>query len=552
MAKLPNPQNINRRAPTPGGPAGYLRETQISSPGADTSIGNALMGIGEDAHQLAMAEKARMDQVAIDDAQNQYLEQAMELETEYSQIKGKSAVDQDIDTDYTKKLDAVSEKISSGFKNDSQRSAWDSYYGKSKVRFRAGVLKHKLNESDKYAQETYIATNNVRIQNAHANWADTEIVNSSARDIVENIAREKKRSGWGEERTEAELKARLGPLWSGVAAQYINAKQYGVAKKLLDQHKDVIGVDKYTRYHESIKASELIDLSQEKAANILETIKGGSAQRAAAREIGGKLGDQTLTRIKTFQNEQRIQKQENQRVQAENDLKWVSGFGVEALGNSTLTVDQVKSAGLSDKNEALWMQKVFAQGAAKDKTATANKTKDTYADWLEKASLEPEKYTPEDVAKDINPNGGGLTGPQYTDVLSVLETSKTKNKKTSPKSAEVRGKAQLRAMYNRGDFGKISKKKPKQSEAWKTYSDILIDFQQKNFDEPDVDHTDWLNTRIEEEGMKKLYETLDKDWTWGPFRDDSDEIIKEWLIQHGKATSARNIEAVRNQYRKNK
>jgi hypothetical protein len=549
MATLPDPSLIKRGAPTPAGPAGGLTATRIGTPGADTSIGDALRGIGDEAFKFAMREKARMDDVAIDDAKNQYIQRALELEGEYSQIKGKNAVDQDIVADFTKKLDGISEELTPNFKNDSQRRAWDSYYGKSKVQFTAGVMKHKLAESDKYAADTYQATNITRMQNAHSNWADPSVVNSSAADIVRNVAKEKARAGWDAERTELELRSALGPLWSGVAAQYINVKQYKMAKKILDQHKDVIGVDKYLGFHKSIEASETIDLSQEKAANIIGTVEGSEAQRKAAREIGGTLGDATLQRVKTYQMEERVQREENKRIQSEHDSAWVSDTGIEALSNDRLTVDQVKSAGLSDENEALWMTKAINQGITRNKAAMAASTKDTYALWIARASLEPEKWTLDDVANEINPNGGGLTGPQYNTIRTILNENQVKTPKTSAASAATKGKAMLKSMYDRGDFGVVKTgKKAKKTEAWKTYSDILIDYQRKIIDDPTVDHTDWLNQRIEKEGMQSLYDKLDSDWQWGPFMDESDEIISEWLRQRGKAVSRKNIDAVRKRY----
>lgn len=654
--KLPNPNLINRKTPTPGGPSGYLRADKIGTPSADTSIGDALMRISEDAHKFAMVEKARMDDVAIDDAKNQYLQQTLDIENEYNQIKGKSAVDQDIVKDYTTKLDGVSEKISSGFKNDSQRRAWDSYYGKAKVQFTAGVMRHKLNESDTYAAETYKSTNILRVHHAISNWSDTRAVNSGASDIVKNIAKEKIRAGWGKDRTEVELRNNLGPMWGGIITRYTNAKQYKMARDLLNQHEDILG-DRYGDLYNSIENKEIIDLSQEKFANIIKTVDGDDARRKAARDIGGILGDATLDRIKTFQNEERIQRQENKRIQSENDLNWVndtglvkinegtltiddvnnakmspentllwkqkvyeqgnaskdeadnifnnivgqkaqddaankfsgkfgkrvkknlnaareeeklqkeadkvksseydsewiSEVGVVAFGKRTLTVEHVKLAGLSDKNEALWITKVNNQIEQDDKTDLIKSTNDKYADWLEKVSLEPEKYTPEDVAKDVNPNDGGLTGPQYTNVLSILSEHKTKTTKTTAKSAEVRGKSQIKAMYDRGDFGKVETGEDKyDNDSWNVYSNLLIDYQQKYFEEPDIDHTDWLNNRIEEEWIKPLYKDLDDDWTIGPFRDESTKIISRHLLKKNIIATPEIIDAVRKEYQLNK
>ena len=551
MPKLPDPSLISRGAPTPAGPAGALSTGLVRAPGADTSIGDALTGIGDEAFKFAQREKKRMDDVVVDDAKNRYLQKALELEGEYGQIKGKNAVDQDIVADYTGKLDAVAQEIAPSFKNDSQRRAWDTYYGKSKVQFGAGIMKHKLNESDTYATETYKATNATRIQNAHSNWANGGVVNNSAADIVKNIAKEKMRAGWDDERTEAEMMATLGPLWSGVAAQYINAKQYDMAKKVLDQNKEVIGVEKYTSYHKSIEASQVIDLSQEKAADILGTVKGDEAQRKAAREIKGALGDATLQRVKIFQNEQRIEREETKRVQSENDIKWVSDFGAEALGKDTLTVEQVKKAGLGPETEALWITKVFAQGEKKDKQVLADFSNDVYAGWLADIAADPHKYTPEMIAKDIDPNNGGLTGDMFRVLVSDLTSQQINKPKTSASAAATATKTMLKSMYDRGDFGAVKQgEKGKKTNSWKTYSNILIDLQRKTIEEPTVDHTEWFNKRIEKEATEALYEKLDADWTLMGMGDESDQIISDWLKQRGKAVSRKNIEAVRRKWKK--
>ena len=546
MAKLFDPRSTERKTVTPSGPSGFLdNPRQLVSP--ESSIGNSLIRMGNNIDDLVVQEKVRMDNVAVDDAKNQYITNALELEAEYGQIKGKNAVDQDIVADYTTKLNGLSESITGGFKNNDQRRAWEKFYGKSKVQFAAGVMKHKLAESDSYATNTYKSTNVTRTQNAHVNWSDDTVVDGSASDIVINIAREKARAGWGDERTEIELMATLGPLWSGVAAQYINAKQYKMAKKILDKHKEVIGVDKYTSYHKSIEASETIDLSQEKTANIMETVEGESAQRKAARDIGGNLGDATLERVKTIQTEKRLQKQADKKIGDENDIEWITDIGVEALEADTLTVEQIKSAGLSPKNEALWLDKYFKQGDSQRKELTNDK----YADWIEKVALNPGKYTANDVAKDIDPNGGGLTGPQYRVILSDIAGDKQGKPKNTASVTATKSKQMLKSMYDRGDFGETKTgKKAKKTEAWKNYSDILIDLQQKTIEEPEVNHTDWLNDQLEEEGMRELYKKLDADWTWGPFSDESNDIITEWLKERGKAVNRQNIEAVKKRWKK--
>ena len=549
MAKLPDPSLINRKSPSPGGPAGFIQAPHIGTPGADTSIGDALSGLGEEAYKFMMREKARMDDVAIDDAKNQYIQQAIGLEGEYGKIRGKNAVDTDIVKDYTVKLDGVNEKISSGFKNDSQKRAWDKYYGQSKVRFTAGIMKHKLNESDNYAAETYKSTNMTRVQNAHSNWSDPGVVNNSAADIVSNIAKEKIRAGWGDERTEVELKAALGPLWSGVAAQYINAKQYKMAKKILDQNQEVIGVDKYTQYHKSIEASEIIDLSQGQADNIMMTVSGKAKQIEAARAIKNpQVRDETVKRVKIRHNEERIIKQDNEKAQNDHDIKWISEFGMTALGKKVLTVDMVKSAGLSDEQEAIWLGKAYSQTENETTKSKVENTNNTYADLLVKVTNNPDEWNALKLSKFVNPNEGGLTGGQYQNLVNLSTSLNVNTPKTAASEAVVKGNELLKTMYEHGTFGPVKTGKKKfKSDSWSMYSGITMEYQQKIVDEPKVDHTKWLKEAIDTKQQEKLYEDLDNGFGWqGP------GIVRKHYANKGIALTKIEVETVLNKYKEAK
>jgi hypothetical protein len=262
MPILPNSDNIQRKTPRASTSIPMLNYQAV-----DDSLGRAVQDIGD----FAFNEKNRLDSIAVDDAKNQYLQKSLDLQNEYVQIKGKNAVNQDIVKDYTKKLNTFSESLSSNLKNKSQKNAWGRYYGTAKISFISGVMNHKLTESDAYASDVYKNTNSTRIQVAQSNWGDTETVDQSASDITNNIIKEKLRAGWSDERTEVELTDNLGSLWAGVATQYINAKQYGAARKLIDKHQEVIGVNNIAKLNNAIDSGEKVDLSYELATNAEKT-----------------------------------------------------------------------------------------------------------------------------------------------------------------------------------------------------------------------------------------------------------------------------------------
>ena len=544
MPKLPDPRNLARSTPGASGPAGAIRSTRINDPGVDTSIGEGLSRIGDEAFNYAMQEKARLDDVVLSAAKNRYMMESLNLEAEYSQIKGENAVvDRDIVADYTTKLEGVNKTITAGFKNSAQQKAWDKFYGADKVRFTAGIMQHKLIQSDQFASDTYIATNNTRIQNGHNHFANNKLTDQMARDIKENIAKEAVRAGWGSERTVGELQKNLGALWSGVAVQYVNAKQYDMAKDVLSTHNKSIGVDASSSINRAISAGEIIDVSQQRADKIMSTVQGDIEQLKAARDISDpSIRDATVQRVKARQVENRVQKENNKRDQTDHDVGWINDTGVEALEAGILTIDQVEASGMSNENMAMWKNKVFQQGEKKN----AEKTNDKYAEWLANIALNPWKYTPDDFIDDISPNEGGLTGPQFQTLVHELGQLQSLKPKTEVTSAHSRAKTLLTTMYNNGEFGKVKTGKSKlTSESWKIYSDVLVDYQRKIVEEPSIDHTDWLNNRLEQEGTKMLQEKLDKDFKIGKFGDESTEIITEYLIAHGKAVNPANIERVK-------
>jgi len=428
---LPNPNNIQRQ--TPRSTAG----TFLNAPPVDNSLGIAVSDIGNDAYKYAVQEKARMDQVAVDDAKNQYLTKVLDLENEYTQIRGKNAVDQDIVGDYTKKLKTISESIGSKLKDNTQKRLWAGYSDSDNIRFKAKVMEHKLAESDRYASETYQATNATRIQVAQSNWGDNKLVDQSASDIVNNIAKEKLRAGWDDTRTELEMMNALGPLWAGVTSGYINAKQYGVAKQLLEKHRDVIGINNYNNLQKAISSNETLDLSQQKADEIMLTVKGETEQLKAARKYTGQLRDDIITRVKVQQTEQRqAQNQEAQILKEQHDQEdqQIGDYFASKEYSKALNM-VVNSKLLSGDEKRIWSDAIDT----KSKNPNNQTAPLVYSDLLDQIDENPDKNA---VKNQIIKNAGNLSDADYKGLLEKLRT-KTNSLESK---AETDGKNYIKSM----------------------------------------------------------------------------------------------------------
>lgn len=558
MAKLPNPEVIARKAPRSGGIYGQLSGTMVPDVGPDTAIADAVTRIGDEGHQYAMKEKARLDQVAFDDAKNQYMEESLELKKEVNEIKGKDAVGRDIDKDYTAKIDALSEKLSSGLKNDTQRNAWSGYFGPAKTKFRASVMQHKINESDNWSQEVSDASisNNqdMAIANAHNDMEISRAVFATK----EAVARELVRTGNDQdaEISTYKMNEALSPLYFGVIKERITAGQYDRANELLEDKdiKEMLG--KNHSILTGLMKTEKLDVKvQDNRDEIMDNESLSSWEKKfdfARDNYKGDEETQTLDALKRLKNEENVLRSEEDRKQTEHDSDWAAK-NIDLLENKQMTIPMIDDSGLSDDNKFLWKKKVYAQDeafsknvSAAQKTAYADGSKNTYADLSIKIALNPENYTVDDIAKFVNPNKGGLTATQFRTLKDDLK--KAKDEKlglgTTSVKQESRGATLLKTMYDRGDFGKVKTGKDKfKTDSWKIYSDSLVDYKQKFREDPDGDHRQWLDDRIDEEGVKILTKMLDDDWKIGTFGDDSVTITKEFLKQRGIEPTTENIKA---------
>ena len=404
MPQLPNPSLTQRSTPSPSGPAGALRGTLINSPGADTAISDALGDIGDEAHKFMLREKARMDDVAVDDAKNQYLTQALELENEYTQVRGGNAANNDkFVSDYTTKLDAISKSISPTFKNDSQRRAWDKYYGTAKVRFTAGVMQHQLTESDRYASDTYAGRISTSTQVAHSNPYDYKtpgelktgakpgVVNTSAGDIVESVTKEGLRLGWNKDILEVNLRAALSPFWSGIAAKYINNENYDEAEDILEQHQDVIGSEIYDKYQKAITQKK--EYSQIKEDVGLLFAANPSPSNNDISEFFNKKykgRDDLIKQAIITAKSERTAIEQDRAVLVKDENNRLAG----AMLTGKLDYDMIGGAALDNKDKLAWKEKYDSKRMAGSKYESDVITR---AELRRKANTDPENLSDDEI-----------------------------------------------------------------------------------------------------------------------------------------------------------
>ena len=319
MPKLPNPQEIGRTTPTPGGPAGKLQADMIGTPKADTSIGDALMGLGEEAYRFAQKEKNRLDQVALDDAQNQLIAGTNAISEKYQAVKGQAATDKDFRKIQTEKVIGLSKQIESKLTNEEQKRAWGSYFPAFKTKFEADVATHQIRESDAWSQKTNIATIETFTNESIANYSDLKAVNEHVLKIKASVAAELVRTGNDKDPAirDAKMNEALSPLYFGVIKNYIGAKDYPTAEALLGDKKikSILGANHPALVQAiekgmAVDKEEVFKLEAQNQTDIIwEKYKTAPEQLAAARKLGGSLEDAVVTRLKTRQSEFKAQKE---------------------------------------------------------------------------------------------------------------------------------------------------------------------------------------------------------------------------------------------------
>lgn len=276
--------------------------------------------------------------------------------------------------------------------------------------------------------------------------------------------------------------------------------------KASEKWKDDLGTA-YTDIYEkaNLEATYIEATGKEGISDQVEFVKNSSLTDKSRRTV--------INRLRADKNI--VDAREKERVkQTEND--WF-----DLYNKGELTAEMIENDAydyMSTSRRTAWQSKVNQQSKDLKTEADqegAEKNRETHADWLERVDLNPHDYEPKDIYDAVDPNRGGLTGPQAANLVTRLEGNKSvKEDKSDEKAAKesIRSiKATIKAMHDRGDFGDLASKKTKAG-AKAEKANHIIALEEWIASHPGEDPSDWYESYVDRRAAERAASGLNTFW----------------------------------------
>lgn len=308
MAKIPDITALGQR-PTPSPASNVVPRTGTEGIVGQSlrNLGAGLMSAGEDLYGVYQKEKQKQDRIAAEGALNDLRTKQDELtigEKGFVTIKGKNALDNKWQKDYTQQFDDYQGVLADGLQNDEQRQLFNERANVARVQYNENMLRHRMQETEKHADEVFGSTVNLEVDAAAKSWRDDPSMEVSKLRVKNAINEQGERKGWDDAIKADHYKKTTTAIYTTAIQQAVDNHDLDRAKAMYYSHKaDEIDPQVYGKIEDLIKAGDVRLGSQKLADEITSDPKITTMQQAievAKKKSSGEELDATVSRIKDY------------------------------------------------------------------------------------------------------------------------------------------------------------------------------------------------------------------------------------------------------------
>ena len=280
--------------------------------------GQAMQQLGGEVGRIALDMQETANQSRYNDATNQIVEARQALDLEYSQLRGKEALDQPdgkaLWDSYGERYDKVVEEISKNLGNDRQREMVKDFAAQDRGAFTGRIMRHVAKEQQDYNISVRDGTIEVARNQVGLSWGDVEQV-QGANDATKVAVYEKgKLQGLSGREIQANLITELSKNHAVVVSSAIDAGQVEYAKDYLEAHDDELTPAMRLQLHKVVKTGDLLEQGQKDADRIMAMQTSDTGRLVEARKISDpERRKEAVTQVKNRINENKALEAESRR-----------------------------------------------------------------------------------------------------------------------------------------------------------------------------------------------------------------------------------------------
>lgn len=258
--------------------------------------GNELERAGSELAHAAKVEQEKLDNIKVQDALTKLNEAKLDLshgeKNGYDKLRGAAAANTDILKEWGGKFKDQATAIEQGLQTEEQRIRFRQHAQVMALGYSEGILRHRVKETDTYANEVAAGMISTATRDAVANWDSEYNVQRALLTANEAIRIQADRYGWPKEFVEASRLKTDGAIHSAVIQQALASGAYEYAQKWFEANKADIDLPTAKALETAVRDGTQKQLVAEYTGLFTANRNNPEALSALAEKV---LGDKTLT-----------------------------------------------------------------------------------------------------------------------------------------------------------------------------------------------------------------------------------------------------------------
>lgn len=180
MPRLPNPDEFNRVAPTPSRGVSSYNPTVASD--ADARLGQQIK-------QIADNETKRLDDLKAEDAETELMRKELELGEAYKSVRGGDVLKPEFHEGFKQRYNDAVTGIESTLSTPAQKARFKELAKRRSVGFDANRISYAMSEAEQFEKAQHSARIDVLTETATAQYANPNVVASTALQLEDEIVK---------------------------------------------------------------------------------------------------------------------------------------------------------------------------------------------------------------------------------------------------------------------------------------------------------------------------------------------------------------------------
>jgi len=237
----------------------------------------------------AAAEQEKIDQTRAEGAFNDYRTRQLDLtmgeQNGFVNRRGQQALSAEFLTEYRTRLTQAGKEVEAGLANDQQRAFFQKRAAISAQQFETDLLRHRLQEDDKYRTQVFEGTMTTERMQATSRWQDPAAVAFSLARIDDAIRSEGERRGWSPEMAEGVRLEQRSKVHTGVVSQALAVDNYQFAQAWFDRYKGEMSPEASRAVQNAVTDAAQKSLSAVYQRSFLDNKDNGRALAALETQV---------------------------------------------------------------------------------------------------------------------------------------------------------------------------------------------------------------------------------------------------------------------------